>query len=47
MGTSNATTTVAQECDNKKVIRKHLESSCGKTFNTVENIDVGGKQTSG
>lgn len=38
---------VAQKCSNKKVTGKHFERSCGKTFNLVENIAVGGKQTSG
>lgn len=38
---------MAQKCSNKKVTRKHFERSCGMAFNLVENIAVGGKQTSG
>lgn len=47
IGTLNATMIVAQKYSNKKVTGKHFERSCGKTFNLVENIAVGGKQTSG
>lgn len=47
IGTLNATIFVAQKCSNKKVTRKHFERSCGMAFNLVENIAVGGKQTSG